>query len=64
MNAAGALSAYARQSAQALTGNGKQPQVRKLAVSRSLATDARAFAQPAGVAATQSPLTSGLDLLV
>lgn len=63
MNAAGALNAYAHQSALALTGSAGQALSRRLASSRPQTTDPRASAQLAAAAAKPSLLTSGLDLL-
>jgi hypothetical protein len=63
MNAAGALHAYARQSAQGLTGSGSQTQSRRLAMSQSRAADSGNPLQLAVAPAQQPLLTSGLDLL-
>jgi hypothetical protein len=63
MNAAGALHAYARQSAQALTGSGSQAQSRRLAQSQAATAEPRTSVQPVAAPARQPLLTSGLDLL-
>jgi hypothetical protein len=59
MNAAGALHAYARQSAQTLGGS--QAQGRRPVVPQPV--DPRSSLPPAVAPAKQPPLTSGLDLL-
>lgn len=61
MNAAGALHAYARQSAQALTVNGGQAQSRRLVAAQP--ADPGPSLPPAVAPAKQPLLTSGLDLL-
>ena len=61
MNAAGALHAYARQSAQTLAASGGQAQSRRLVVAQP--ADPRASLPPAVTPAKQPLLTSGLDLL-